>query len=58
MRVLMYYNNRDVRVEEMPVPKIGYGELLLKVVASGICGSFQMQDQSLVVELTHLRYVA
>jgi L-iditol 2-dehydrogenase len=43
MRVLMYYNNRDVRVEEMPVPKIGYGELLLKVVASGICGSDVME---------------
>jgi len=35
----MWYNNRDVRVEEMPVPKIGPGELLLRVEASGICGS-------------------
>lgn len=39
MRVGMYYNNRDVRVEEMPVPKIGPGEILVKVHASGICGS-------------------
>ncbi|MEW6368548.1 MAG: zinc-dependent dehydrogenase [Acidobacteriota bacterium] len=39
MRVGMYYNNRDVRVEEMPVPRIGPGEMLVKVVASGICGS-------------------
>ena len=39
MRVGMYYNNRDVRVEEMPVPKIGAGEILVKVMASGICGS-------------------
>lgn len=39
MRVGMYYNNRDVRVEEMPVPEIGPGELLVKVHASGICGS-------------------
>ncbi len=29
MRVAMYYNNRDVRVEEMPVPNIGPGELLV-----------------------------
>ncbi len=39
MRVAMYYNNRDVRVEEMPVPKIGTGEFLMKVMASGICGT-------------------
>jgi L-iditol 2-dehydrogenase len=39
MRVAMYYNNNDVRLEEMPTPKIGPGELLVKVHASGICGS-------------------
>ncbi|OGX31642.1 MAG: alcohol dehydrogenase [Omnitrophica WOR_2 bacterium RIFCSPLOWO2_12_FULL_46_30] len=43
MRVGMYYNNRDVRVEEMPKPKIGPGEFLLKVRASGICGSDVME---------------
>jgi L-iditol 2-dehydrogenase len=35
----MYYNNQDVRLEEMPTPQIGPGELLVKVLASGICGS-------------------
>jgi len=39
----MYYNNKDVRVEEMPVPEIGPGELLVKVMASGICGSDVME---------------
>ena len=39
----MYYNNHDVRVEEMPVPEIGPGELLVKVEASGICGSDVME---------------
>jgi L-iditol 2-dehydrogenase len=39
MRVAMYYNNKDIRLEEMPVPEIGRDELLVKVVASGICGS-------------------
>lgn len=39
----MYYNNRDVRVEEIPNPKIGPGELLVKVRASGICGSDVME---------------
>jgi len=39
MRVAMYYRNSDVRLEEMPVPSIGAGEILVKVIASGICGS-------------------
>jgi len=39
MRVAVYYNNRDVRVKRMPVPKIGPGELLVRVEACGICGS-------------------
>ena len=43
MRVLMYYSNNDVRLEEMPTPQIGPGELLLKISASGICGSDVME---------------
>jgi len=43
MRVAMYYNNRDVRLEEMPRPRIGPGELLVKVMACGICGSDVME---------------
>jgi len=43
MRVAMYYNNRDVRLEEMPRPQISPGELLVKVMASGICGSDVME---------------
>jgi L-iditol 2-dehydrogenase len=43
MRVAMYYNNRDVRLQEMPVPRIGFGELLVRVRASGICGSDLME---------------
>ena len=43
MRVAMYYNNRDVRLEELPTPQIGPGELLVKVLASGICGSDVME---------------
>ena len=43
MRVAMYYNNSDVRIEEMPVPDIGPGELLLKIEASSICGSDVME---------------
>ena len=43
MRVAMYYNNQDVRLEEMRVPKIGAGELLVRIRASGICGSDLME---------------
>ena len=43
MRVGVYYKNDDVRVEERPVPEIGPGELLVKVWASGICGSDVME---------------
>ena len=43
MRVAMYYNNNDVRIEEMPVPEIGPGELLLRIEASSICGSDVME---------------
>lgn len=39
MRVAMYYNNHDVRLEELPVPAISPDELLVKVWASGVCGS-------------------
>jgi L-iditol 2-dehydrogenase len=43
MKVAMYYNNNDVRIEEMPVPLISDNELLVKVKASGICGSDVME---------------
>ena len=39
MRVAMYYNNNDVRVEEIPIPTINDDEMLVKVYSSGICGS-------------------
>ena len=43
MRVAMYYNNRDIRIEEIPTPGIGPGELLVRIEASGICGSDVME---------------
>ncbi|MBW1793185.1 MAG: alcohol dehydrogenase catalytic domain-containing protein [Deltaproteobacteria bacterium] len=43
MRVAMYYNNKDIRIEEMPTPGIGPGELLVRIEASGICGSDVME---------------
>jgi len=43
VRVAMYYSNQDVRLEEMPTPQIGHGELLVQVEACGICGSDVME---------------
>lgn len=43
MKAAVYYSNRDVRIEEMPKPKAGEGELLVKVKASSICGSDVME---------------
>jgi L-iditol 2-dehydrogenase len=43
MKVAMYYNNNDVRMEEMPIPTINDSEMLVKVKASGICGSDVME---------------
>ena len=43
MRVAVYYNNRDVRLEERPIPQVGLGEILVEVLASGICGTDVME---------------
>jgi len=43
MRAAMYYANNDVRLVDIPKPKIGAGELLVRVKASGICGSDVME---------------
>ncbi len=43
MRVAKYYNNQDIRLEEIPKPEIGPGEILVKVAASGICGTDLME---------------
>jgi len=43
MRVGMYYSNSRVEVEEMPIPAINKKDILIKVMASGICGSDVME---------------
>lgn len=39
MKAAVYRNNKDIRIEEMPIPDISDDELLVKVIASGICGT-------------------
>jgi L-iditol 2-dehydrogenase len=39
MRAAVYRGINDVRLEEVPVPQIGAGELLVRVHTCGICGT-------------------
>ena len=39
MRAVVYRGINDMRVETVPVPTIGPGELLIKVATCGICGT-------------------
>jgi L-iditol 2-dehydrogenase len=43
MKVAVYHNNNDIRIIDMEIPKISEGEILLKVMASGICGTDVME---------------
>lgn len=43
MKAAVYYNNNDVRIEDLERPIPGTGEILIKVHASGICGSDVME---------------
>jgi 2-desacetyl-2-hydroxyethyl bacteriochlorophyllide A dehydrogenase len=39
MQAAIYYGKEDVRVENVPMPEIGPGEVLLRVRYTGICGT-------------------
>lgn len=39
MKVAVYYNNNDIRIEDRPKPRISGGEILVKMKACGICGT-------------------
>jgi L-iditol 2-dehydrogenase len=43
MKTAVYYNNNDIRIEDRPKPEIKNGEILVKVKASGICGTDLME---------------
>ena len=43
MRVAVYHNNSDIRIEERPRPTAGPGECVVRIRASGICGSDVME---------------
>lgn len=39
MRAAVQFGPRELRIEEVPVPKPGPGQLLVKILAVGTCGS-------------------
>ena len=39
MKVATWYSNNDIRIEELPTPRPGPSEMLVKVISCGICGS-------------------
>jgi len=43
MKVAVYHSNDDIRIEERPEPRISDGEILIRMMASGICGTDVMQ---------------
>lgn len=43
MKVAVYHSNDDIRIKEYPEPGISDGEILVKMKASGICGTDVME---------------
>jgi len=39
MKAAVYYSQKDIRIEEIPIPEIGEDEVLVEMKACGICGS-------------------
>lgn len=39
MKAALFYGGTDIRVEELPIPEPGTGEVLVRIRAAGICGS-------------------
>jgi len=39
MKISIWHNNRDIRVQDVPMPKAGTKEIIVKIFACGICGS-------------------
>lgn len=57
MRAVMYHGPGEVRIEEVPVPEPGRGDLLIRVSTAGICGTdvseYTKQPRFFPVEKPH-----
>src|SRR5690242_4462634 len=45
MKALVYHAYDDLQIEDVPIPEIGDGELLLRVAGCGLCGSDVLKIQ-------------
>src|SRR3970040_2044131 len=55
MRAAVYQGKRQIRVEAVPVPRVGPGELLVKVKGCGLCATDASKvDHALVTPPTVL----
>jgi L-iditol 2-dehydrogenase len=52
MKVAKLYSFNDIRIEDIPIPKIGPRDALLKTKASGICSGNVMKKDSEKVGMT------
>jgi len=43
MKAAMYYSLDDIRIQDVPKPKIGVNEILVEMKACGVCGSDLME---------------
>jgi len=43
MKAAVYYSNSDIRVEDVEDPSVGPGEIKVRVMACGVCGSDVME---------------
>ena len=44
MKAARFYDRNDIRIEDIPAPKVAPGEVLVKVAWCGICGT-DLQDR-------------
>jgi len=49
MKASVYYSKNDIRYEDVPVPEIGDGDILLKMKSCGLCGTDIHKAQSQTV---------
>jgi len=43
MKAAMYYSIDDIRIQEIPKPQVGLGEILVEMKTCGVCGSDLME---------------
>ena len=39
MKAAIFYGGKDIRVDDVPMPEPGAGEVQIKIMSAGVCGS-------------------